>query len=204
MSSKPTVVIVPGACHTPQHFASLTACLHRAGFSVVCKQLPSVDPPKHERPGMTDDVAFMQQQLLQPLVDKGEDVLLVCHSYAGYPGGAAALGYSKKERTVKGQAGGIIGLVFIAAVLVYEGASPQGMIPDGSWPCEYHCNTDVSSQCITFTDLTLLPTAAKPSWQPNLCTELCSIFTDTAFKRCSCTASLSCQSSQYDIVVQAA
>lgn len=161
MTSKPTVVIVPGACHTPQHFASLIACLHQAGFSVVCKQLPSVDPPKHERPGMSDDILFMQQQLLQPLVDKGEDLLLVCHSYAGYPGGAAALGYSKKERTLKGQAGGIVGLVFIAAVLVYEGASPQGRIPDGSWPCEYHCNTDVSLHGITYTDLTL----CFPRWR---------------------------------------
>ena len=119
MVSKLTIVAVPGSCHTPQHLTRLITQLQQADYPVVCKKLPSVDPPQHARPDMSDDVNFIQQQLLQPLVEKGADILLVCHSYAGYPGGAAALGYSKKERTAMGQDGGIVGLVFISAFLAY-------------------------------------------------------------------------------------
>lgn len=78
------------------------------------------------------------------MIEKGKDSLLVCHSSAGHPGAAAALGHSKKENTAKGHDGGIVGLVFISAFLVDEGALPQGKIPDGSWPCEYYCTVDVS------------------------------------------------------------
>lgn len=94
-------------------------------------------------PGMSDDIAFIQQQLVQPLIEKGKDIMLVCHSFAEYSRAAAALGYSKKENTAKGYDGGIIGLVFISAFLVSEGASPWGKVPDGSWPCDY-CTVDVT------------------------------------------------------------
>lgn len=102
MTSQPTLVLVPGSCHTAQHFSSFIPLLQKAGFPVVCKKLASVDPPKHARPTTSDDIAFIQQHLLQPLLDEGKDILLVCHSFTGYSGGAAALGNSKKERIGKG------------------------------------------------------------------------------------------------------
>ena len=86
----------------------------------------------------------IQQQLLQPLVEKGTDILLVCHSFAGYSGGAAALGYSKKERTAMGQFGGIVGLVFISAFLAYEGAVPLSRLPNGCWPSAYDVDVSVN------------------------------------------------------------
>ena len=142
MKSKPTVVLVPGACHTPQHFVRCISHLREAGIAVVCEKLASVDPPKQARPGMSDDIAFIQQHLLQPLVDQGREILLVCHSFAGLSGGAAALGYSKKERRGKGQTGGIVGLLFIAAFLAFEGAEPLGKLPDGTYRPEQ--SVDVS------------------------------------------------------------
>ena len=127
MTAKVTIVIVPGSCHTQQHFATLISQLQQADHPVVCERLPSVDPPPNEHPDMSDDVAFIRQRLLQPLIEKGADILLVCHSYAGLPGGAAALGYSKKERTTEGQPGGIVG---IAAYLAYDGAAPLKTWPE--------------------------------------------------------------------------
>lgn len=54
------------------------------------------------------------------------------HSYGGCPGGAAAKGLSKHERTSTGRTGGVIGLVFIAAVLTDEGDSLISQF-GGSW-----------------------------------------------------------------------
>ena len=92
---------------------------------------------------MSDDIAFIQQQLLQPLIEKVKDILLVCHSFAEYSGTVAALGYSKRYNTAKGHEGGIVGSVFISAFLCMR-VSPQGKIPNGSWPCKHHCTVNVS------------------------------------------------------------
>ena len=48
-------------------------------------------------------------------------MLLVTHSYGSCPGGAAAKGCSKSERVPLCKTGGIIGLVFIAGVLIDDG-----------------------------------------------------------------------------------
>ncbi len=137
MPSKPTVVFMPGSCHTPHHFVDLIATLQQAGYPVSCTQLASVDSPDPHACDMSKDILAVQQQILRPLIDKGQDVLLVAHSVAGYAGGAAALGLSKTVGTAAGKRGGILGVVFIAAFLSYRDAKPFLKLTNGSWPSEY-------------------------------------------------------------------
>ena len=137
MPSKPTVVLMPGSCHTPHHFVDLIATLKQAGYPVSCTQLASVDSLDPHACHMSQDITAVQQQILQPLIDKGQDVLLVAHSIAGYAGGAAALGLSKTVGTAAGKRGGILGVVFIAAFLSYRDAKPFLKLTNGSWPPEY-------------------------------------------------------------------
>lgn len=137
MHSKPTVVLMPGSCHTPQHFVDLIGALQQAGYPVSCTQLASVDSPDPHACDMSKDILAVQQHILRPLIDKGQDVLLVAHSIAGYAGGAAALGLSKTVGTAAGKRGGIVGVVFIAAFLSYRGAKPFLKLTKGSWPSEY-------------------------------------------------------------------
>ena len=78
---------------------------------------------------MPKDITAVQQQLLQPLIDKGQEVVLVAHSIAGYAGGAAALGLIRAHErktvdTAAGKRGGILGIVFIAASLSCRDAKP--------------------------------------------------------------------------------
>lgn len=54
-------------------------------------------------------------------MDGGKEIVLVMHSYGGMPGGAAAYGLSKQERSAVGLRGGIIGLVYIAALIARQG-----------------------------------------------------------------------------------
>ncbi len=130
MLSKPTVVLVLGACHTPHHFVTLISNLQQAGYPVSSTQLASVDSPDPHACHMSKDILAVQQQILQPLIHKGQEVLLVAHSIGGYAGGVAALGLSKTERTAAGKKGGILGVVLMAAFLSRRGAKP--FRPSGS------------------------------------------------------------------------
>ena len=82
---------------------------------------------------MTKDIMALQQQTLQPLIDKGQDILLVAHPVAGFAGGAAALGLSKTESTAAGKKGGILAVVLLAAFLSCRDAQPILKITNGSW-----------------------------------------------------------------------
>ncbi|KAH7000330.1 hypothetical protein EDB80DRAFT_753585 [Ilyonectria destructans] len=109
--SKPTIVLIPGAWHTPAHFELFLQQLHDAGYPTGSKQLPSV--------GSAD-----------PKNQSGNDVILIMHSYGDSPGGAAAKGLSKAERTASGQKGGITGLIFMCAFLSNEGAPSKASYLD--------------------------------------------------------------------------
>ncbi len=55
--------------------------------------------------------------------EAGEDAVIVMHSDGGIPGSGAATGSSKAERRSRGLQGGVVGLVFIFALLAKEGQS---------------------------------------------------------------------------------
>jgi hypothetical protein len=128
--SKPTIVLVPGAWHQPAHYSALIGMLESASYEVVTEKLPSVDSSTPTQQSVPNDATFIEKHLLRPLVDQGKDILLLMHSYGGCPGADAAKGYSKKERTVAGKKGGIIGLVFMAAFLANEGDSLLSKLPN--------------------------------------------------------------------------
>ena len=115
-----TAVIVPGAWHAPGHYAFLDTLLQQAGYIVVTLSLPSVDSAAPLSSDVAGDSAWVRNRLL-PLVDAGRHVLLIMHSYGSCPGAAAAKGFSIRERKQQQLNGGVVGLVFIAGVLIDEG-----------------------------------------------------------------------------------
>lgn len=122
-STKPTVVLVPGAWHSPVHYSLVTNLLNQKGYQVVSQRLPSVNSSTPKLISVTTDADFIRNEMILPLLDQGKDILLIAHSYGGSPGAAAAYGLSKAERTAAGENGGIIGLIFIAAFLAETGLS---------------------------------------------------------------------------------
>ena len=117
--SKPTIVLIPGAWHTPASYGRLVPFLHEAGYPTVSAALPSVGAS----PGLPDfsqDVAAVQAVVTQ-LTDGGKEVVVVMHSYGAVPGTEALRGLGRKERLADGKAGGVVRLVYIAAMVLRKG-----------------------------------------------------------------------------------
>lgn len=152
MSTKrPFLVLVPGASHNPSQYGYLFHLLQRAGFPTFSAVLPSVGATRNVT--VEDDTEYVRNSMLIPILDHEErDVVLVSHSYGGIPASAAAKGLSKATRTSQGKKTGVIGQIFMAALLakggdgadivsVFGGHYPPHLRPDVSAhvaECEKH------------------------------------------------------------------
>jgi len=125
----PTVVLVPGAWHSPQHFFELQDLLERAGYNTASQRSPSCGSMNPNSESVAKDAAFIRNEVLMPLLDARKTVVLAMHSYGGSPGATAAKGLSETERVIAGKPGGIIGLVFICAILPHDGQSLLSLLP---------------------------------------------------------------------------
>ncbi|KAK3629705.1 hypothetical protein LTR56_017135 [Elasticomyces elasticus] len=121
-STKPTIIIVPGAWHFgTKHFTALTERLETAGYETIPLDLPSIgdEPPIT---GYKDDITCIAQAI-EEHAERGEDVVLVMHSRGGHCGSDAAQGLSKVDREKAGKKGGIVRLVYLCAFAAPEGIS---------------------------------------------------------------------------------
>ncbi|CAL8584119.1 hypothetical protein XPA_009724 [Xanthoria parietina] len=126
---KPTIVLVPGAWHSPIHYKLLTKQLESYGYPVVSERNPSCNSANPTAESAAKDAAFIRSNVIMPQINAGKEVILAMHSYGGLPGAAAGKGLSKKEMTAAGRPGGIIGLIFICALVVKEGDSLLSILP---------------------------------------------------------------------------
>ena len=116
-NAKPVLVLVPGSYHRPSSFNAVTERLRSRGFTVLAPALAVAgDAATAEKlRGKTplDDVAVIHRELL-PLLDQGQQAVIVSHSYGSFPGSLAVEGQTIEERAAKGLKGGIKGIVTIA------------------------------------------------------------------------------------------
>ncbi|KAF2657101.1 alpha/beta-hydrolase [Lophiostoma macrostomum CBS 122681] len=113
--SNPTIVCVPGAWLPPNIYSESLQILESHGYPTISLALPSVgaDPGL---PNFDEDV-----KLTKLIVEESKDVVLVMHSYSGVPGTEAPVGLGKQEREEKGEKGGVVRLVYVAALAMREG-----------------------------------------------------------------------------------
>jgi pimeloyl-ACP methyl ester carboxylesterase len=116
--SKPTIVFVPGAFHTPEYYDGVRSLLEEKGYTTTAVALPSVGSTA----SMSDDAAAIHA-VTSKLADAGHQIVLVMHSYGGIPGTQSAKDLGFKGRQEAGKPGGIIALVYLAAYLIKEGMS---------------------------------------------------------------------------------
>lgn len=117
MQSLPTIVLVHGAWHTPPNYQTYIDALKKQGFQVHCPRLPTcsgVSPPTASLP---DDIACVKE-LVTSLVEDGQRVLMVLHSYGGAVGGSAVEGLSLADRQAAGKPGGVIHLLCLCGYLL--------------------------------------------------------------------------------------
>ena len=120
--SKPTIVFVPGAFHTPDHFKPMSDLLHQSSYPSVTVSLPSIgEHAATFAPG--DDIRAIRSELEKLIEDDGKDVVLAMHSYGGLPGSQSVVGLEKSVRIKEGKKGGVVHILFIAAFVLENGQS---------------------------------------------------------------------------------
>ena len=108
MSSKPTLVFVPGAWHSADTWNKVTAELTPRGYKSVCITLPSTqnDPTK----GLFEDIEEIRKAILAETT-QGRDVVVVVHSYGGMIGPSAVKGLTEATSERPGR---VIGIALMA------------------------------------------------------------------------------------------
>lgn len=129
MSSLPTIVLVHGAWHTPPNYQTYIDALQKEGFKVHCPRLPSCSGISPPTATLSDDVTCIRQTV-QSLVETGERVLMVMHSYGGAVATSALDGLSLAERKAAGQPGGVIHLLYLCAYILDSGSTCWGVLQD--------------------------------------------------------------------------
>lgn len=121
--SKPTVLFVHGAWHSPKHFQPARDAFESAGYPTECPCQPTFDA-RAGTATLYDDAKCIRF-LLNELVEKqGKDVICVLHSYGGVVGTEAIdASLGKKNRQDNGLSGGVLGLLYMAAFVLPLGSS---------------------------------------------------------------------------------
>jgi pimeloyl-ACP methyl ester carboxylesterase len=126
---KPTFLLVPGAWHLPAYFDPLIDYLSSHGYFSVAVPLPSVNSSPAVTSLQPDVIAVADA--LTSLLDGGEDVVVVMHSYGGMVGTDAVGKVVQELSTVPNGSHGnrstakLRRLVYVAAWVPLEGQSSR-------------------------------------------------------------------------------
>lgn len=133
-STKPTLVLVPGAWTPPQSYHKLVTLLESPPYNYTVR-VPALASNNGAQPPNTfeADVAAVRS-VIEPLVAAGGEVVLLMHSYGGAVGSSAAAGLTRKDRAAAaagGLPGGVSHLLYMSAYLLAEGQSPWDVVVRG-------------------------------------------------------------------------
>ena len=144
--TKPTILLVHGAWHVPEHYALLISQLQSHGYDVQCPLLPTCDTPITS--DFYDDAALIHGRA-SSLANEGKDIIFLMHSYGGGVGTEAARDLASATRKASGKHGGVVHLIYMCAFLLQQGQSagaaslprpdpdPVETAADGTtWICE--------------------------------------------------------------------
>jgi len=122
-SSKPALVIVPGACHHPSHYFTFASRLESAGYDTTTIDLPSTGGPKPTT--LQQDIDAIRAAIL-PYLERGRDVAIIMHSFGGITGSPAVQGLTSADRGEG--AASVVKLIFLCALIADAGnpAIPVG------------------------------------------------------------------------------
>lgn len=123
----PTIVLVHGAWHKPLHYQEYVDSLCKRGFTVHCPYLPSSNGTSPPNASFADDVACVRS-VIKSLVEEGQRILLIMHSYGGAVGTDAVDDLTITERKNSNLPGGVIHLLYLCAYLLRPNDSIQGIM----------------------------------------------------------------------------
>ena len=118
---KPVYVFVGGVSHTPAFFEDVIRQMRTHGYESTAVAFPTCGDHTENRK-QWEEVTAIKEVVLSYLDGRKLDVVLVLHSYGGWPGSRAVKGLDKETRQQTGQSTGIVEVVFLAAFLLPENA----------------------------------------------------------------------------------
>jgi hypothetical protein len=133
MATKPTIVLIPGACTAASCFDRLRVCLDDAGYESVAVSHPSADPTDpfaHTAETMGLNV---EENYIQPLLNAGKEILVFGYSSGGTETGTSGPSWVLSERKARGEKGGVIGAVFLSSAPTPAGMTQLAFM-GGAWP----------------------------------------------------------------------
>ncbi|KAH8701986.1 Alpha/beta hydrolase fold-1 [Talaromyces proteolyticus] len=138
MASSSSIVLVPGAWHTPACFDQFRSVLAELDLSTIAVANPSVGDNTVSKT-LTDDVENLRSVLIQLIEQEGKPITVVAHSYGGMVASGAVkdLGYAQRKRA--GKRGGVTMVVYLAACALPEGMTVVqscGGSPAPWWECK--------------------------------------------------------------------
>lgn len=119
-SKGPTLVWVPGLMHTPAHHQTTIEALRQESIPSVAVSLPN-SSPEAATAKPYDDLKAVRATLTDLIENRGEDVVVIAHSYGGVPACQAVTGLERTTRLKNGQMGGVVRIIFLAALVLPEG-----------------------------------------------------------------------------------
>jgi pimeloyl-ACP methyl ester carboxylesterase len=130
MSSKPTLVLVPGAWHTPEAWNKVTSLLEAKGYECI----PVILPSTLSNPSTTffDDIKAVRDAIISE-TRQGRNVVVVVHSYGGAVGCSAVKDMTSSSSETSGR---VIGIASMASGFGPSGVSfidGLGGSPPPSW-----------------------------------------------------------------------
>ena len=126
-SSKPTIIIVHGSWHSPEHFAPLESNLKSHGYKTQTvwlptmhyKRYPSLTPAKIT---LNDDISAVRSAITSELSSNLEtDVVVMAHSSGTVIASSVIEDLDKTSRAKAGHSNGITALLVISGILVSSG-----------------------------------------------------------------------------------
>ena len=118
--SKPTLVLVHGAWHSPKHFVSLTEDLESHGYKIVAVDLPTMDEARQPPADLNDDTAVVRDAVLSELNDDA-NVVVIAHSYGGGPTNNSLKDLDHQTRNAAGHTTSVTGVIFVCALPIPAG-----------------------------------------------------------------------------------
>ena len=114
--SKPVFVLVPGMFHGPAEWDAVASRLRAEGHQVLTPPLAtttSIDKGASIADKTSLDDVISIHELMLPALDKGNEVVLVGHSYGSLPATLAVEGQTVTERKSRALPGGVRSLVVV-------------------------------------------------------------------------------------------
>jgi pimeloyl-ACP methyl ester carboxylesterase len=128
--AKPTTFFIPGSYCPALFYYDVVQSLREKGYDAIVHDLPSASrAPPLPPAGLTEDAVILREKL-GALVEQGNEVITLGHSYGGLPMRETFRGFGKQQRAAEGKPGGVVRVIYLAAMATSGEQAAMDIISD--------------------------------------------------------------------------